>query len=48
LSAERSDHELITDVLVRYATGIDTKDWTLFRTCFTNDVSADYGTDIRS
>ena len=30
-------------MLVRYATGIDTKDWPLFRTCFTDDVSADYG-----
>lgn len=40
---DRSDHELISDVLVRYATGIDTKDWPLFRTCFTDDVHADYG-----
>ena len=46
MSAERSDHELITDVLVRYATGIDTKDWSLFRTCFTDDVHADYGPDV--
>ena len=48
MSAERSDHELIMDVLVRYATGIDTKDWTLFRTCFTDDVRADYGADVGS
>ena len=40
---DRSDHELISDVLVRYATAIDTKDWPLFRTCFTDDVNADYG-----
>jgi 3-phenylpropionate/cinnamic acid dioxygenase small subunit len=46
MSAERSDHDLITDVLVRYATGIDTKDWSLFRTCFTDDVHADYGPDV--
>lgn len=32
----------ITDVLVRYATGIDRRDWPLFRTCFTPDVHADY------
>jgi 3-phenylpropionate/cinnamic acid dioxygenase small subunit len=44
----RSDHDLITDVLVRYATGIDTKDWTLFRTCFTDDVQADYGEGVGS
>jgi 3-phenylpropionate/cinnamic acid dioxygenase small subunit len=44
----RSDHEPITDVLVRYATGIDTKDWALFRTCFTDDVQADYGEGVGS
>ncbi|MDD7813079.1 nuclear transport factor 2 family protein [Mycobacterium sp. CSUR Q5927] len=33
----------ITEVLLRYATAIDTKDWELFRTCFTDDVDADYG-----
>jgi 3-phenylpropionate/cinnamic acid dioxygenase small subunit len=38
-----SDREQITDVFIRYATGIDTKDWPLFRTCFTDDVHADYG-----
>jgi 3-phenylpropionate/cinnamic acid dioxygenase small subunit len=48
VSAERSDHELVTDVLVRYATGIDTKDWALFRTCFTHDVRADYGEGVGS
>lgn len=39
----RRDVEQITDVLVRYATGIDTKNWALFRTCFTDDASFDYG-----
>jgi 3-phenylpropionate/cinnamic acid dioxygenase small subunit len=38
-----SDRDEITDVLIRYATGIDTQDWPLFRTCFTDDVHADYG-----
>jgi len=33
----------ITAVLLRYATAIDTKDWELFRSCFTDDVDADYG-----
>jgi len=46
MSATRSDHGLITDVLVRYATGIDTRDWALFRTCFTKDVQADYGEGV--
>jgi 3-phenylpropionate/cinnamic acid dioxygenase small subunit len=33
----------IAEVLVRYATGIDRRDWTLFRSCFTEDVRAEYG-----
>ena len=33
----------VADVLVRYATGIDRRDWDLFRTCFTDDCEADYG-----
>lgn len=33
----------VTDVIVRYATAIDRRDWDLFRTCFTEDVEADYG-----
>ena len=37
------DRQLITEVLVRYATGIDTKNWSLLRTCFTPEVDADYG-----
>ena len=34
-------HE-ISVVLIRYATGIDTKDWELLRTCFTDDCEIDY------
>jgi 3-phenylpropionate/cinnamic acid dioxygenase small subunit len=37
------DHRDAADVLVRYATGIDRRDWDLFRTCFTDDIEADYG-----
>jgi 3-phenylpropionate/cinnamic acid dioxygenase small subunit len=32
----------IAEVLVRYATGIDRRDWVLFRGCFTDDVLAEY------
>jgi len=32
----------IEEVLVRYATGIDRRDWELFRRCFTDDLHADY------
>lgn len=37
------DRQEISDVLVRYATGIDTRDWPLFRTVFTDDCELDYG-----
>jgi 3-phenylpropionate/cinnamic acid dioxygenase small subunit len=32
----------IAEVLVRYATGIDRRDWDLFRSCFTADCLAEY------
>ena len=42
-----TDREQIVETLVRYATGIDTRDWPLFRTVFTEDCVLDYG-DIGS
>lgn len=39
---ERADKQDIAEILVRYATGIDQRDWDLFRTCFTEDVLAEY------
>jgi len=33
----------VTDLLVRYATGIDSRNWSLLRSCFTEDCDADYG-----
>ena len=46
MATETVDREVrqdVADVLVRYATGIDRRDWALFRTCFTDDCEADYG-----
>ena len=40
---DRQDRDEIADVLVRYATGIDRRDWPLFRTVFTDDCVLDYG-----
>ncbi|WP_156686086.1 nuclear transport factor 2 family protein [Mycobacterium sp. Marseille-P9652] len=40
---EREDRQDIADLLVRYATGIDRRDWPLFRTVFTDDCELDYG-----
>jgi len=42
-TVERDVRQDIADVLVRYATGIDQRDWVLFRTCFTEDCEVDYG-----
>ena len=40
---EREDRQDIGELLIRYATGIDTRDWPLFRTVFTDDCELDYG-----
>lgn len=40
---EHQDRQDISDLLVRYATGIDRRDWRLFRTVFTDDCELDYG-----
>ncbi|OBI78507.1 nuclear transport factor 2 family protein [Mycobacterium sp. E740] len=37
------DKAQIAEVLIRYATGIDAKDWALFRTCWADEVDIDYG-----
>lgn len=36
------DRAEISDVLHRYAKAIDTKDWALLATCFTEDLEADF------
>ncbi|BBX89446.1 nuclear transport factor 2 family protein [Mycolicibacterium boenickei] len=41
--SHHEDRADIIDVLVRYATGIDRRDWPLFRTVFTADCVLDYG-----
>ena len=42
-TVDREVREEVAEVLVRYATGIDRRDWALFRTCFAEDCEADYG-----
>jgi len=42
-AVDYDDRVSVTDVLVRYATGIDRRDWGLLRTCFTRDCDLDYG-----
>ena len=37
-----ADKEQIAEVLIRYATGIDSKDWPLLRSCWTDAIDVDY------
>jgi 3-phenylpropionate/cinnamic acid dioxygenase small subunit len=41
--SDRDDQQDITGVILRYATGIDKRDWTLFHSIFTDDCELDYG-----
>ncbi len=36
------DRAEISDVQLRYATGTDSRDWQLFRSCFTDEVEVDF------
>lgn len=36
------DRAEITEVQIRYATGTDSHDWELFRSCFTDEVEVDF------
>lgn len=36
------DRAEITDVQLRYATGVDSRDWELFRSCFADELEGDY------
>jgi 3-phenylpropionate/cinnamic acid dioxygenase small subunit len=40
---DREVQQDVADLLVRYAAGIDRRDWALLRSCFTDDCVADYG-----
>jgi 3-phenylpropionate/cinnamic acid dioxygenase small subunit len=42
MAAEGAAKRKIAEVLVRYATGIDRRDWDLFRSCFASDCLAEY------
>jgi ketosteroid isomerase-like protein len=41
-----SDRAEISEVVARFATALDYKDWPLFRSCFTDEIEADYS-DLR-
>lgn len=42
---ELSDRAEIRDVIVRYGWALDTKDWALLDTCFTEDAFVDYSSN---
>lgn len=37
-----ADRAAISDVVIRYATGVDRRDWPLYRSCFTDPVEIDF------
>jgi hypothetical protein len=43
VAVSREIREDVVEVLVRYASAIDQRDWELLRTCFTPDCVAEYG-----
>lgn len=42
-AVEPAEHFGVLDVVYRYSTGIDTRDWLLFRSAFTDDAEVDFG-----
>jgi 3-phenylpropionate/cinnamic acid dioxygenase small subunit len=42
-AVDREIRQDVADLLVRYASAIDRRDWALLRSCFTDDCVADYG-----
>lgn len=42
-STEHGARRQIAELLQRYATAIDSKDWPLLRSCFSDDAKTDYG-----
>jgi 3-phenylpropionate/cinnamic acid dioxygenase small subunit len=41
--SQLEDSQAAVDILYRYATGIDRRDWSLLRSCFTDMCELDYG-----
>jgi 3-phenylpropionate/cinnamic acid dioxygenase small subunit len=42
-AVDREVRQDVADLLTRYASAIDRRDWELLRSCFTSDCVADYG-----
>jgi hypothetical protein len=39
---ELLDRQAVSDVVIRYATGVDMRDWSAFRSCFCDEVEIDF------
>jgi 3-phenylpropionate/cinnamic acid dioxygenase small subunit len=42
VTSDSTDGAAIGELMVRYATAVDTRDWDLLRACFTDDAVTDY------
>lgn len=42
------DRAAISDVQLRYATGVDMRDWPLYRSCFTDEIDTDFSSAVGS
>ncbi len=42
-----ADRIAVEDLLTRYATAVDRRDWELYRSVFTTDAEVDYTTAVR-
>jgi hypothetical protein len=40
------DRAAISDVQLRYATGVDSRDWPLYRSCFTDEIETDFSSAV--
>jgi hypothetical protein len=43
MMASFQDEREVLDVIIRYATALDTHDWALLRTCWADQIDVDYG-----
>lgn len=42
MNGARTDHQDICETLYRYALGIDTRDWAMYRSVFADEIDADF------
>jgi len=40
------DRSSISEVQIRYATGVDMRDWAMYRSCFANEIETDFSSAV--